>query len=193
LKLFINTAIALSLTASIANAQEWNVDVFAGSILPNALVWNAPPANDTFAGQTYGIGISKSNVFIENLEIGFELSQGSVAYVSDPDNTISGLAVMVTAKYNFYTDDGFEAYGGVGLGGVEVTYYNDFVPYTNRDFVAGGQIMLGARYAVTDRIKVFAEARYLDTFSDPMVALNLAQASAEYNATNFVMGIRTSF
>ncbi len=185
-------AMALSASGAVAHAQDWNVDVFGGIALTNTLLWDTL-SYDTNQGAVYGIGVSKSGVFTPNLEVGFELSHTQVEYNGFEPNSIAGLAAMVTAEYTVFSNNGFEAYGGVGLGAVNVTYTNSLSSYANSEVVAGGQAVLGLRYAVSDRIKLFTEARYIGTFTDPVVAYSPANRTAEFNATNIVFGVRASF
>ncbi len=182
---------ALVLSTGIASAQDWNVDVFAGGMLPGNLLWDLV-SYQTDTGETFGIGVSRNDVFVPGLEVGFELSQTGAEYTCCNPNSISGLAGMLTAKFNFVTNGRFEAYGGLGLGAVNVTYFND-APYSNSQMVAGGQVSLGARYAISDTMKVFAEARYLDTFQDAYVAWNPPTSNAEFSATTISVGLRNSF
>jgi opacity protein-like surface antigen len=100
---------------------------------------------------------------------------------------------MATARYTVVTTGGVEAYGGLGLGGVRVTFDNENAGYSKSETVGGGQVMIGARYAVTPRSKVFVEARKLDTFEDAAVAEQNGPATAEYDATHVLFGFRQSF
>ena len=183
---------AVALMTGTASAQNLNLDVFAGQTLPAKLVFVGVHAS-TNPGQSYGIGISRSDVFTPNLELGFELSQTRMEYAGFEPISISGLAAMATARYNFVNTGAFEAYAGLGLGAVNVTFTSvpPYTPYTNSAVLPGGQVMLGARYAVSDQMKMFAEARYLDTFQD---AADIAFGTpATFNASSIVLGIRTSF
>jgi len=194
MKLVVSSVAALFLTTGMASAQSWNIEAFGGIALENNLLWDGF-GYDTNAGTTYGIGVSKSDVFIPNLEIGFEISNTTGEYSCCTPNSISGLAGLVTAEYNFVNNGAFTAYGGIGLGAIQVTYsnFNAVTPYTNRDIVAGGQAVLGARYAVSDRLGMFVEARYISAFSDAIVARDPATDPAQFNATNIVFGVRSSF
>lgn len=192
MKLVFKSVAALLLTTGIASAQDWSIEAFGGVSLKNNLTYNLIPY-DTDAGTTYGIGFSKSDVFTQNLEVGFELSNTTAEYTLYRPNSITGLAGMVTAEYNFVNSGAFAAYGGIGLGAILVTYHNDTSSYTNSAVVAGGQVTLGARYAVSDRFGVFVEARYLSAFSDAIVGFNPPSRPVQFNATNIVFGVRTSF
>ncbi len=191
MKRVIGSLAALLLTTGIASAQDWNIEAFGGIALSNNLLWDDDPY-DVDAGATYGLGFSKNDVFVPNLEIGFELSYTKNEYSCCVPNYISGLAGLVTARYNFINNGPFTAYGGIGLGAVQVSYYND-PGYLERDIVMGGQAALGARYAVSDRLGLFVEARYLSTFSQADVGGGGPALLAEFNATNIVFGVRSSF
>jgi len=185
-------AMTASFCAGEVAAQDWNFDVFAGVTTENELEWNAGDY-DTDAGRIFGLGVSRSDVVVPGLELGLEYSRSDSVYSTSDPNAISGDALMATARYDVVQTGGVEVYGGLGLGAVQVTFDNENVGYSRSETVGGGQVMIGARYALTPRSKVFVEARKLDTFEDAQVALQNSPATAEYNATNVLIGFRQSF
>jgi len=189
-KIFL-TVCAILVAAGSANAQSWNLDGFVGKSSSDELMWDGVDFA-TNAGRTFGVSISKSGVFTPNLELGFELSRATAEYTGFEPNSISGTSAMVTAKYNFIDQNDFQLYGGVGLGAVKVTYFSSTNSYSNSETVAGGQITLGARYAISPAMKIFVEARYLQA-SDARVALSAATADAEFSSKSIVLGLRRSF
>lgn len=190
MKKILALIVGVALFPSAVWAQGWSVDIFGGGSSGGNLVWDGTDYL-TNPGQTYGIGISHAGLLPSGVELGFELSHNKQEYTGYEPNYISGTAALGTARYTFVNTGGFEMYGGAGLGAVHVTY--DAGSYANSATVAGGQIMLGGRYAISDSMKIFAEARYLDTFQDAMVALSGATATAAFNATSIVAGLRVSF
>lgn len=185
-------AMTASFCAGDVAAQDWNVDVFAGATSENELEWFGGDF-DTDAGRVFGLGVSRSDVVAPGLELGLEYSTSESVYSTSDPNSISGTALMATARYTVVTTGGVEAYGGLGLGGVRVTFDNENAGYSKSETVGGGQVMIGARYAVTPRSKVFVEARKLDTFEDAAVAEQNGPATAEYDATHVLFGFRQSF
>ncbi|MBL4807968.1 MAG: porin family protein [Rhodobacteraceae bacterium] len=193
MKFLLQTAAVIALSTGAVAAQDWNVDVFGGLTFENDLEWDSGQY-DTNAGSMFGVGISKSNVFAPNIEVGLEVSYSESVYSGNEPNYISGLAVMATVEYNFISNGDFEAYGGIGLGAVNVTYDNSALSDKRSEVVFGGQVVLGARYAVSDTMQIFVEGRYLDTFSDAVVARPApSTATAEYNVGAVVAGLRIGF
>lgn len=188
---------AMALTtfaAQTASAQDWNIEVFAGSGDAGNLEWNGVNF-EMEPGFTYGIGISRNDVFIDNLEIGFEYSTVEFEYTDeDPNpNRISGDAFMITSRYVFCDNGPSKTYFGLGLGVIDVTYETEFLDYTNSETVAGGQVMLGGSYSIAERSRIFGEVRYQAALEDPQVAFSDASRTAEFNNTALILGLRQSF
>lgn len=190
MKMKIATAImsATILMSNSAHADGWNVDVFAGKQQSDRLKWNGVDFN-TDSGKSYGVGVSKQ--VTPRVGLGFEVGYTKNQYSNFRPNSISGRSLMLTAEYDFVQRRRFSFYGGLGLGVIKAKYSN--ASYQNSDSVTGGRVSLGMRYAVSPRTKLFLEARHIDTFKDPKIALSNSSAGAEYKGDSLLLGLRYSF
>ena len=192
MKMNLAASIALCVvSAGIAQAQDYNFDVFAGASAANTLMWDGIDY-DTNSDTTLGFGISRNDVLTSGLEIGLEYSHNEQEYTGFEPNSIGADSLLVTARYNFFQSGGFEGYAGLGLGVANVTYFNSFANYKNSETVGAAQIMLGGRYDVAPASQLYLEYRYLKT-ADAQVALSLATGDAEFSSSNIVLGYRYSF
>ncbi|SMX31804.1 outer membrane protein [Octadecabacter ascidiaceicola] len=187
----ITTTLALCVaSAGIAQAQDYNIDVFVGQSADNSLFWGNRDY-DTNSGTVLGFGVSRNDVLAPGLEIGLEFSSNEQEYTRYEPNNIGADALLVTARYNFFENGSFEGYAGLGLGVANVTY-DATGSYENSETVGAGQIMLGGRYDVAPASQVFLEYRYLQT-ADAQVAFSDASREAEFSSSNIVLGYRYSF
>ena len=191
MKMNLTASVALCVaTTSMAQAQDYNFDIFVGQSAENTLMWDGSDY-DTDSGTVLGFGISRNDVLAPGLEIGLEFSSNEQEYNCCNPNSIGANALLVTARYNVFESGGFEGYAGLGLGVANVTYFNSG-SYENSETVGAGQVMLGGRFEVAPASQVFVEYRYLKT-ADALVARSPASADAEFNSSNIVLGYRYSF
>ncbi|SOH93359.1 Opacity protein [Monaibacterium marinum] len=178
-------------SASMVQAQDYNLDVFFGLSAENKLGWGGFQY-DTDSGRVLGLGVSRNDVFVPGLEIGLEYNTNEQEFVCCGTNSMGADTILITARYNLFQYGGFEGYAGLGLGAANVAY--KFArTYENSETVAAGQIMLGGRYDVTPASQIFAEYRYLSV-EDAGVAGGLGGGfDAEFNSSNIVLGYRYSF
>jgi opacity protein-like surface antigen len=188
------TAVVLCIgSASMAQAQDYNFDVFVGGSASNDLMWDGSDY-ETNSGTVLGLGLSRNNVFVPGLEIGLEFSTDEQEYTSFEPNSIGADTLLITARYNFFESGGFEGYAGLGLGAAKVTYVAPPL-YEDSETVGVGQIMLGGRYNVAPASQVFVEYRYLKAADAQVASLGLlgATGDAEFSSSNIVLGYRYSF
>jgi len=184
--ILLSTISFLALSTS-AQAADWNVDIFAGKTFSGTHDFSNGFVRDTDNGNTFGLAFSKSNVFAKNLEFGVEFSHQVEEFTGFPNTQGIATSLLATAKYNFVNAGAFEAYAGLGLG---VTHIK--VETASGSLGAAGQVSLGARYAVSSNVKLFAEARYFSTFGDIDVSA-LPVVTTNYDNTSVIVGLRTSF
>jgi opacity protein-like surface antigen len=182
------TAITVLATSGAAYAGDWNVDVFAGKTAFGShdfKVFGVLNKRDSNNGEIFGLGLSKSNVFIKNLEIGAEFSHQTETFKIAPGISGTETSLLATAKYNFVNTGAFQAYAGLGFG---VTHLHSNT--VGGGTAAAGMADLGIRYAVSANVKLFTEARYFTTFGDVNVAPGI---SDNFDNASLVVGLRTSF
>lgn len=182
--ILISTISFLALTTS-AHAQDWNMDVFAGVTFSGTLEAATGVTRDTDIGNIFGLALSKSNVITKNLEFGVEFSHQLAEFTGFLNTDITATSLLATAKYNFVNTGAFEAYAGLGLGAAHI-----HVDTVGGDIGAAGQVSLGARYAVSSNMKLFAEARYFTTLDDAELSPG---ATVSFDNTSVIVGLRTSF
>lgn len=182
--ILISTIGFLAATTS-AHAGDWNVDMFAGAAFSGTHEFSSAITRDMDTGKVFGLALSKSNVIAKNLEFGVEFSHQVAEFTGFPNTDGTATSLLATAKYNFVNTGAFEAYAGLGLGATHI-----HIDTESGSLGAAAQVSLGARYAISASMKLFAEARYFATLGD--IDAN-ATTTTEFDNTSIVVGLRTSF
>ncbi len=113
----------------------------------------------------------------------------------------ASLALMANARYHFRPGEDFQPYVGVGVGLVEEIDVDIDFPNTQQersfsDVALGLQAMVGAKYGLTDRISLSAEARYFTALGfdlDGEGASSGATFDGDYNHVGFLLGVSYDF
>jgi opacity protein-like surface antigen len=184
--ILLSTVGFLAATTSV-HAQDWNADMFAGVAFSGTHEFSNGITRDMNEGPIFGLALSKNNVIAKNLEFGVEFSHQKAEFAGFPNTHGKATSLLATAKYNFVNTGAFEVFAGLGLG---ATYIS--IDTALGDAGLAGQVSLGARYAVTSDIKLFAEVRYFTTFGDIEV-LTGPTVTTDFDNTTIVAGMRRSF
>jgi opacity protein-like surface antigen len=173
---------------SIAHAEGWKAEVYGGIGLAGSLTYSDLPFN-TDRGSTFGIGVYNDSV-VKNLSFGLDVMSTDTAY-SDYETGVKSLSVMANARYFTAVSPKLEAYAGLGLGTIRVTYDGkaQFPDFTGSDNVFGGQVELGMRYKMADKTGLFAAIKHQAAFNDAAVV----SADQSFSSTNVIAGISFSF
>ena len=198
----MNTKLAVTITGCLlafnsAQADTWNADISVGQQKADNLQWDNT-ARNTDSGDSYGIGVSKQ--ISSKLGLGFEVGYNKSDYTccvpfSGIASSMTTRYAMLTSQYDFIQQGNFSAYGGLGLGFITAVYKNsDANPtanYRHVDQGPAGKLSLGARYAISPKVKLFFEARHISAFDDLQLAIG--SHDAEVKGTSFLLGLRYSY
>ncbi|ASM72495.1 MULTISPECIES: outer membrane beta-barrel protein [Roseobacteraceae] len=176
---------AVCLAGTGANAQNISYEIYGGVALEDSSGLNYGGTNFAMDhGSTFGVGAYLDP--IRGFEFGLDIMVTDRRY----DGFVSGVetaSLMVNARYPFAISSTIEGYVGLGLGVVDVKYDGNtaFPAFSGSDAVAGGQISLGASYALP-RGQIFTELKYQEAFKDATIV----GADVGYNSTSFLVGYR---
>lgn len=176
-------AAGLALSATAATAADWSAEFFAGRGTQGTLAYGGTDY-ELKQGSVTGVGLWHD---YGQIEAGIELTHASNGWVGYPTETQIGLSAMLSGRLTLVEEGAFTAYIGAGVGPVRVTY--DYSSGSDHGWTWGGQISLGMRYAVTDKLAIFGEVRAMDTFSDAVIDGD----AVEYLRRDVVIGVRQSF
>ena len=102
------------------------------------------------------------------------------AVIADGQGDITNFGLFGNVFYDLKTDSGFKPFVGAGAGyqWVDVEYQPSGVDVADDDDGAFAyQLMAGASFAVTEKIELFGQYTWRDTFEDADVELNLLPAT----------------
>ncbi|MEM7690278.1 MAG: P44/Msp2 family outer membrane protein [Pseudomonadota bacterium] len=102
------------------------------------------------------------------------------AILADGQGDVSNFGLFANVFYDIETGSGFKPYVGAGAGyqWVDVEYQPSGVDVADEDDSAlAYQLMAGVSFNVTERVELFGQYTYRDTFEDADVALNLLPAT----------------
>lgn len=183
-------ALVLSVAAALllgtgASAQNISYEIYGGIALEDSSGLSYDTTDFAMDhGSTFGVGAYLDPIY------GFEF--GIDVMVTDRRYTgfVSGVetsSLMLNARYPFAISNTVEGYVGLGLGAIDVKYDGStaFPGFTGSDVVAGGQLSIGANYALP-RGQLFTELKYQAAFKDARIV----GFDVEYNSTSFLIGYR---
>jgi opacity protein-like surface antigen len=119
----------------------------------------------------------------------------------DATGTIGGdyasTTFLLNGYYVFAGNGAFKPYVGLGLGYVseidfDVTSGAGIGEYSDRGLLAA-QAMLGADYALSDRLSLFGEVRYFTTETPELSGPGGAALSADYDTFDLLAGVTLKF
>jgi opacity protein-like surface antigen len=130
--------------------------------------------------------------FRAELEFAYRTGDATGAVAGDYAST----TFMLNGLYEFGGGGAFQPYVGLGLGYVtEIDFDVTAGPigeYSDRGLLAG-QVILGADYALSDRLSLFGEARYFATESPNLLSAGGATLSADYDTIDLLAGVALRF
>jgi opacity protein-like surface antigen len=107
-------------------------------------------------------------------------------------------AVMINGRYELPSNGALTPYLGAGLGYVteidfDVTSGAGAGEYSDRGLL-GGQLILGASWALSDTWQLFGEARYFTLFETPTLESAVGDSlSASYRSADIIVGLTYGF
>ena len=100
--------------------------------------------------------------------------------IADGQGKVKNFGLFANAFYDIETGSGFKPYLGAGAGyqWVDVRFAPSGVDVADDDDgTFAYQLMAGASFAVSDKVDLFAQYTWRDTFEDADIALNLLPAT----------------
>jgi outer membrane protein OmpA-like peptidoglycan-associated protein len=115
-----------------------------------------------------------------------------------PTGSVENLSFMLNAIWDVKTGTRWTPYIGVGIGGVRVALDNVGLNSTpissSADMVFGYQPMIGVNYALSDRLQLGIQYRYVGTVDDPSFKDAAGRHfTAGYRSHNLLVGLTYHF
>lgn len=187
---FICLAVLATGLAVPASAQDWRGEIYGGIALSGDAFYR-DTVYDLDRGRTFGFGAYRD---LGTWEVGADIMRTDRTY-TDYDNDVESLSLMVNGRYGFALGGSAEAYVGLGLGAIRVTYAGtgSDEPYSGSDVVPGAQLSLGARFGLGTG-SIFTEFKQQKALDDASIDSSADSGVAQsYDSTNVIVGYAFSF
>ncbi len=132
----------------------------AGVVPPGSAGFSGGPEPLNLGG-TFGVSAGISTA-VRGVSIQVDVDHGSQAFTDVPSATISSTDVFALARYSVPIGNGFNIYGGGGLGGI----------FVSEDYPGGGtgaglgfKGEAGVSFALSPGVNVFTQFSYTNTFA----------------------------
>ncbi len=184
MKNILTSALALAALTMPAGAESFSVELFAGSTFATEFNLNG---NLFDIASDDVVGIRGLYSVTPNIAVGLEYRQTAAVFTTLFQRSMDVEALSAIARYTIPVNDRLGVYGTLGVSRVSVHYINTI--FTDSGTFEGGTLALGASYAVTDTVGVFAEWSALTVFGD----FELRGDILEYTGSSVNLGVRVRF
>lgn len=131
------------------------------------------------------------------IEFAYRSADATPAAALGTGGDFASTALMVNGFYSFSTPGPFVPYVGLGIGvATEIDFDIDTGPAAgeyNDTGVFAAQIMVGANYAVSDRVTLSGELRYFTAGSQSLQGPGGAVIEADYDSIDALLGLSIRF
>lgn len=184
----VATATALLSLPTTAEAQ-WAAEAFGGVTWPGEVRYDARDID-----MLTGLALGGRVMYVppaRRLSYGLEISYTDSEYVGWGTN-LRSLGAFGLARYTVPTKGRFSGYATAGLGYMQIEYdgQTNSPTLSGTDTQLGGQIALGLAYDWSEKVTVFSEWAYRETFEDSEIQ---GITDVEFNSTTVVFGARMNF
>lgn len=173
---------ALLAVATAASAEDWRLESYAGATLKRS---------ESRGGTVYpmergqALGASVYYGLTPGLWIGADLMGTRAEFSGNTGEYVDSTSLMFVMRKEFAIGGLTDLYAGAGVGAISNRYDDNGTVY--EDTVSGAQISVGARYAISQTVSVFGEAKYQAGLGDAFFG-DLG-ASQSYETTTLSMGV----
>lgn len=180
-------ATELTLTSKPAKVSNYYFEVLGGASFSPDLDYDGSDF-EMDSGHNYGASFGKS--ITDRLDVEVEAFYTESGYKGF-DTNVNSLALNLNVIYNFPVSEKFTPYLGAGIGATLGEYDGEdqFPTFTGDEWRAGFNAVAGVRYLLTEKLDLFAELRYSDTFGD----IKAASANLETKSYDVSLGLRFKF
>jgi opacity protein-like surface antigen len=180
-----------------ARAQSWSAELYGGGVFERSEEFAAGGGTFEFdlkSGAAFGAALY-SDSLASGVELGVDLMGTRAGYVGfGSDDYVNSLSLMAVGRLPFALGGGVEGYAGAGLGAIRVEYDDGAPELSGDDTVLGGQIGMGARYAIAPGSRIFGELRHQIAFDDAeFLNANGTPTLQSYSSTSLLIGIGFDF